>query len=141
MPINQQHSSNESEPKASTSALTTNSAGSDPTLTEQYSGSETTNPSVFEPERFHPFIDLNRLNELPRDAVQHVLLDLRIKKSRINVEIAELKKLIENAAAEINVLIAKRRFYQSITSDLTTFLGEHKSWQKSEKDTPPAKNS
>ena len=95
----------------------------------------------FAPEFSKPFIDLNQLHDYPKDSIRQIIVDLRIKKSRVSLEIVELQKLIVKARDELCILVGKRHFYQTVTVDLEKYLEETEQCLKNAPTTPPAKSS
>ena len=108
---------------------------------KQSINSNSLHPKLATQENSKPFVDLNQLHDYPKDSIRQIIVDLRIKKSRVSLEIVELQKLIVKARDELCILVGKRHFYQSVTVDLEKYLEETEQCQKNARTTPPAKNS
>ena len=86
-------------------------------------------------------IDLTRLDGYSDDSVKQIILDARIKQSRVSAEITECHKIIDKAQKEIWICFGRIKWYQLITNVLSQYLQERKTCPRKKQTTPPEKNS
>ena len=69
-----------------------------------------------------PIIDLSKLGDYPYDTIRHIILDTRIKCSRIKTELRDLDSLGEKINIERLVCLGRLEYYNIIAADLTHYL-------------------
>lgn len=87
-----------------------------------------------------PEIDVYNLDVYTEEALKQVIVDLRIKRARINYEIAELDKIIQKFQIERTHLFSRSSFYQDITVLIQTYFEEEAPCQTNNPDIPPSQN-
>ena len=87
-----------------------------------------------------PEIDVTKLASYSTASLEHVLLDLRIKTSRIKTESQSILDNIRKFAAEHQINQHRLRFYSYITNLLEKYLKEVKECQPNEPTTTPEKS-
>ena len=89
----------------------------------------------------HLIIDLTRLNAFPDATLEQIILEARVKRSRINLEVNHCHKIIEKVQREMLICLGRIKFYNIITDELSKCLEERRRCRRAKTTTPPAKNS
>lgn len=87
-----------------------------------------------------PFIDKSQFNRLPVPAIEQVLIELRVKQSRVLTEHKEIRKAMNKLLRELHLLAHKSHCYKILISAFERYLKDLDPCPPSTKTTPPAKS-
>lgn len=99
-----------------------------------------TNAMLDMPTLDTPFIDVFDLDLYTESALKQVVVDLRIKRARINAEIVELNKIINKFHFERANLLSRQGFYQDVIVAIQHYFEEKAPCQTNSPDIPPSQN-
>jgi hypothetical protein len=88
-----------------------------------------------------PNINVFNLDQYTKDALRNVLLDLRIKRSRIKNEREKVAVIIAQFKKELEHLLSRDDFYQDIMHCIESYFQEETPCPTNEPITQPEKNS
>lgn len=88
-----------------------------------------------------PDIDLFNLDLYTEAALRQTILDLRIKRARINHEVAQLEKVIQNFQRERQHVLSRQAFYQDLTEFIETYFEKEAPCPTNEPATAPETSS